>query len=922
MRLRIVKILEIIFLGLVLNLVNLSFVSAVELKLNGYTLKSVEVDCSGGLDFLPNGDIVGFDGTQLILFDANDDNIPAAPEILYTLGYTSFGSFVKVSPSGEFVLFGETSQNKIYKYSFSTQEAMEMMTLANNYDLAFIDEQSAILSACPVFAPTEKNKIYYWNFADNELRIIAQIPGPSGAIALDDARNLYYIKSTFDFPAPPGSHKLLKFSNTDLERLISHKEKPVLQETDAQLIAHLDSGFNLALNSFGDIFVSDFNGVIHKISPLNGRAEHFADVGNGFAMLTVMGFYKTNEFFSPFKESKSKLAFVYDDFSTRKVYIISPQKSDPFADEVLFFEPGEGISDNSFLAPFTDPANALGAPLGGGVFMPYYDPENPAILTLGSGGSLGLRFNGGLFDDAENLQGLDLITFGNSFFINGNPFSRSTEPGFVEVSKDTNHNGIADDPWFLILPNILPADLALPYSELALRNYVDYNPTMKLGDMNGDDDVDNPEITAAMFYTYPTRQTYANDSDSFHIDVNSGGGDAMDLRDAVAQEIPGMPVLDSRGNPRRVFLDRIDFVRISDALLSDGNITTEVDSVSDARRQILGNIQYVDNVRDIQPAIDQSESADTIVIKPGLYKIEGPIFVKPGITIRGSGSGLWTPNIEEDDTIIDGSSIKGAAFILKEGQTSRQGYAIAGLYFKNCQTALRLNGTSPVIEENFFQDCRTAIYIPDTYDAESPSIVIRKNIFGHKSKFNVAYTGVYCLNGNLAILQNTFLNYSNAAVLAGGVSGEIYLRDNIFVNNTIGIMQEGNAYISGCYNGFCQNRHNYSIISGDLTNNILKKAGFASVSNGDYRLRIDSPMRMQGAGGADPGVYDGPEFYPFNIKTIVKVGDINEDGVVDSRDLFLVARDFGKVGQLKTDLNHDGKVDRGDLFLIIKNFNK
>ncbi len=54
------------------------------------------------------------------------------------------------------------------------------------------------------------------------------------------------------------------------------------------------------------------------------------------------------------------------------------------------------------------------------------------------------------------------------------------------------------------------------------------------------------------------------------------------------------------------------------------------------------------------------------------------------------------------------------------------------------------------------------------------------------------------------------------------------------------------------------------------------------------------------------------------------LGDINQDGAVDIKDLILVAKDFGKTTGFNPgcDLNSDGKVDIKDLIIVAKNFGK
>lgn len=120
--------------------------------------------------------------------------------------------------------------------------------------------------------------------------------------------------------------------------------------------------------------------------------------------------------------------------------------STPFADHVAGYVPGSLTS-----VTYTQATAAVGSPTrytGMGVYPSAVTPFNPAfmpgeIVAIGAGGSLTLRFDEPVTDDAANPHGLDVIVFGNTFFadrtypsgvVDGvfGPFADST----VEVSAD------------------------------------------------------------------------------------------------------------------------------------------------------------------------------------------------------------------------------------------------------------------------------------------------------------------------------------------------------------------------------------------------------------------------------------------------------------------------------------------------------
>ncbi len=281
--------------------------------------------------------------------------------------------------------------------------------------------------------------------------------------------------------------------------------------------------------------------------------------------------------------------------------------ANPFATRVVAFDaaPGQFVQN----ALFNNPASALGPPAGAGGLA---TPDNAKVVSLGSfGGSITLGFSRPIYRNPFNPRGMDFIVFGNAFFVASDPLRRHCEPGVIEVSRDDNGNGQADDPWFLIPGSHLAGPLARQVrlwesvslnalwvppgrsgswttSGFALPNppfsaspvqinagpaesiwgYADLAPAVRLGDLDADDVVDDPLADPARFYTVP------DDPFTPGISPGSGGGSSIALSWAV-DPLTGV----SAG------LDRIDFVRISTGVDAVhpilGEVSTEVSAVSD-----------------------------------------------------------------------------------------------------------------------------------------------------------------------------------------------------------------------------------------------------------------------------------------------------------------------------------------------------
>lgn len=252
--------------------------------------------------------------------------------------------------------------------------------------------------------------------------------------------------------------------------------------------------------------------------------------------------------------------------------------ANPFASSVVSYDPGPGQFVGNPM--YNDPSKCLGAPKGLAVSI----PDNSSIVTLGDGGSVTLAFAGPVHDNPRNPYGLDFIVFSNAQFVGGNPGFRWQELAFVEISQ----NG-AD--WYLILPSILPSQLRggidTGNSYTPVCGYAEYTPTMGLPQ------VVNPGAgisrTAEELYTVPDRPSIPGDESSIAFDYVSGGGDAMDIAWAVAQVSPGVPAFDGSGNPIPANIGWFRYIRITDALVGDklsneGEISAEIDAVSEVRQ--------------------------------------------------------------------------------------------------------------------------------------------------------------------------------------------------------------------------------------------------------------------------------------------------------------------------------------------------
>jgi hypothetical protein len=282
-----------------------------------------------------------------------------------------------------------------------------------------------------------------------------------------------------------------------------------------------------------------------------------------------------------------------------------------FASEVIDYSPAPGQFVNN--ASLNDPTVALGAPAGGAPG----EPTTTDVVTLGGfGGSITLKFAETVWDDPCNPFGVDAIVFGNALFVSGNPRRRFAEAAHIEISYDANHNGIADDAWFIIRGSSLPF---MPIDSFRTQAW-DSNPGTPTPPANtlwypdaapggsfSTSAYELPPVFAANIVTLPPEATeeavfgyadftptlsrpdgadperfYSTPDDPFEIGITPGsaGGDAFDIAWAV-DPITGAPAN----------LPGFDFIRITtavDAVIGPlGEISAEIAGVARVRPRIM-----------------------------------------------------------------------------------------------------------------------------------------------------------------------------------------------------------------------------------------------------------------------------------------------------------------------------------------------
>src|SRR5215471_16086284 len=126
-----------------------------------------------------------------------------------------------------------------------------------------------------------------------------------------------------------------------------------------------------------------------------------------------------------------------------------------FASGVVSYNPGSGFSPN-----FTNSSAALGAPASGTGITPFAPPFSTSqIVSIGTGGSLTLQFNTPILNNPADPYGIDMMIFGNSFFVvtSGSGSSAITSGAIFTSTVSTRVEVSADGAtWFTLDPSLAP----------------------------------------------------------------------------------------------------------------------------------------------------------------------------------------------------------------------------------------------------------------------------------------------------------------------------------------------------------------------------------------------------------------------------------------------------------------------------------
>lgn len=379
---------------------------------------------------------------------------------------------------------------------------------------------------------------------------------------------------------------------------------------------------------------------------------------------------------------------------------------------------------------------------------------NRGLVSLGAfGGSIVIKFAAGIKNDPLNPYGVDFTVFGN-------PTSTWSEPGIIQVMKDENKNGLADDTWYEIAGsdhywNTTTSDYEVTYQNSGLTSAVDihwsdnqgvtgyisensfhlqsYYPqagffpqvaedqyTLQGTRLKGQIDLSVPGVVSSFPRAFgyadntPVLSAYEKLPDNpYTQEIEGSGGDAIDIDWAI----------DKDGN--HVNLDEIHFIRIytgMNALVGWlGEVSTEITGIRDVEPAVVNSPLSRIVMQDLAPKIMLGEiiGINALLFESGIRAENSPInwsVNHPGMAVIENG---YLKALQPGKILLRASSaLNPAVYVEKELEIFSAGKADITL----ASNSLKLNDKLKLTGKLTDQSGQILTGITPTWRVDSPSV--------------------------------------------------------------------------------------------------------------------------------------------------------------------------------------------------------
>ncbi len=179
------------------------------------------------------------------------------PTLLVSLPYAHATGMIAIPPGSLELFFTNFNTGDFFRHHLLTNKQVKVKGVANSFDVAVTQQGDVLVVANPKWpASGAASGVWLMDLNQGNHREVIQLSGPSGPIVFDAMGNLLYAVQPSSFPAPKGSVRLVRFSQTLVRQAITGT-KPVTLSQAAVVMTGLDGALDLAFDDRQRLYISD-----------------------------------------------------------------------------------------------------------------------------------------------------------------------------------------------------------------------------------------------------------------------------------------------------------------------------------------------------------------------------------------------------------------------------------------------------------------------------------------------------------------------------------------------------------------------------------------------------------------------------------------------------------------------------------------
>jgi len=179
------------------------------------------------------------------------------PSILHALSTLHTTGLIAIPPGSRELYFTDFNNGDFFRRNLFTNKQVKINGVVNSFDVALAQQGELLVVANPKWpAAGATSGIWLMDLAKGKHREVIRLTGPSGPIAFDATGNLLYALQPNNFPAPKGSVRLIRFSQSLVRKAIQGGT-PLTIAQASTVMKGLDGALDLAFDDRQRLYISD-----------------------------------------------------------------------------------------------------------------------------------------------------------------------------------------------------------------------------------------------------------------------------------------------------------------------------------------------------------------------------------------------------------------------------------------------------------------------------------------------------------------------------------------------------------------------------------------------------------------------------------------------------------------------------------------